>query len=586
MAMVLPLVVVHQVSAAPTALGSTATAAGVTGSVQGGLAGIASPAVSRLGGANRYATGVAVSKAAFPNGSRPPVVLVASGQNFPDALSAAPAAAALGGITLLTEQGRLPTVVAGELARLGPARIIIVGGAGAVSTAVERALRAYSPVVERISGADRYETSRLVAAAAFPSGAARAWLATGTNFPDGLTAGAAAGAHREPAVLVRGSEASVDTPTGELLAGLGVERVVLAGGTGVLSAGVAASLPLVVPGVTVVRAAGSDRYQTATRVMRLAHPSLPAGRAFVATGTAYPDALVGGAYAGLLRRPLYLTTPVCAVNTTRQELLGASVTSVTLLGSSGALRGLVGTLTPCQSLGAASSTWVVVNKHRPLSPLRYAPSDLVTPKVTFANGARLRAPAATAVASMFAAAQSAGAGRMSVVSGYRSYTTQYNLYWARVRERGQSYTDRWIARPGYSEHQTGLTLDVGPVGASNCSAHTCIGSTPQGRWLAANAWRHGFIVRYEAGQESVTGYNPEPWHLRFVGVPLATDYHRGGFHALETYTFLQAAPTYPRTTGLTSLTSAPATLTSVPGAPDTAGLPSHGHDHTMAAAPR
>ncbi|HSF97757.1 MAG TPA: cell wall-binding repeat-containing protein [Ornithinibacter sp.] len=590
-AMMLPLALATDISAASTPAEVTAglPASSGIGAVPAGLAAIASPPVTRYGGADRFATAVAVSKAAFPDGTRPPVVFLASGRNFPDALSAAPAAAALGGITLLSEPGQLPPVVASELARLAPERVVVVGGTDVVSASVEAAAGAYTPVVERVEGTDRYQTSRLIAEYAFPNGAQRVWLATGVNFPDGLTAGAAAGANREPLVLIRGGDAGVDAPTAALLGALDVGRVVIAGGTGVVSAGLESSIPAVLPGTEVVRAAGADRYQTGVEVMRLAHPTLQPGRAFVATGTEYPDALVGGAYAGLLRRPLYLTTPLCAFEPTRQQLLGPSVTSVTLLGSYGAVRGLVGTLTPCLSLGAASSIWVVVNKTRPLNPLKYAPNDLVTPNVTYPNGARLRSAAASAVSSMFSAAVNAGAGRMKIVSGYRSYDTQYNLYWTRVRERGQAYTDRWIARPGYSEHQTGLTLDVGPVGDASCSEHTCIAGTPQGRWLAANAWRYGFIVRYESGQESVTGYNPEPWHLRYVGVPLSTDYRGDGFHALETYTFLPSSPTYPGSA--TTLSSASITggarlaptVDSEAGAID--GVPTHGYDDPLGTIP-
>lgn len=105
--------------------------------------------------------------------------------------------------------------------------------------------------------------------------------------------------------------------------------------------------------------------------------------------------------------------------------------------------------------------------------------------------------------------------------------------------------DRYgTARPGYSEHQTGLTIDLVACGASACSGIDSFGATAQGRWTAANAHRFGFIVRYESGQTYVTGYAPEPWHLRYVGVALASDYRAGGFRTLEQYFDTPAAPTY------------------------------------------
>jgi D-alanyl-D-alanine carboxypeptidase len=186
----------------------------------------------------------------------------------------------------------------------------------------------------------------------------------------------------------------------------------------------------------------------------------------------------------------------------------------------------------------------VVNKKRPLNPLKHTPSPLVKPSLSNINGQSLRSDAAAALARLADGVQDAGAGRIAMLSGYRSYSYQSTVYANKVASAGRAEADRWVARPGYSEHQTGLGTDVSPVGASNCSSYTCIGSTPQGRWIAANAWRYGFVVRYEKGQTSVTGYNAEPWHLRYVGTALARDYREGGWHSLEAYFGLPAAPSY------------------------------------------
>ena len=100
------------------------------------------------------------------------------------------------------------------------------------------------------------------------------------------------------------------------------------------------------------------------------------------------------------------------------------------------------------------------------------------------------------------------------LSGYRSYETQQNLYNRYVAQDGQAEADTYSARPGHSEHQTGLALDVNSVLSS-------FAYTSEGIWLAENAWRYGFIIRYAQEKESITGYIYEPWHIRYVGKELA-----------------------------------------------------------------
>ncbi len=96
-------------------------------------------------------------------------------------------------------------------------------------------------------------------------------------------------------------------------------------------------------------------------------------------------------------------------------------------------------------------------------------------------------------------------------SNFRSYDYQSELYNNYVAANGQTEADRFSAHPGYSEHQTGLAFDLtDPYGE--------LLTTPEeSRWLLENSWRYGFIVRYQDGKEAITGYMPEPWHLRYVG---------------------------------------------------------------------
>jgi D-alanyl-D-alanine carboxypeptidase len=178
-----------------------------------------------------------------------------------------------------------------------------------------------------------------------------------------------------------------------------------------------------------------------------------------------------------------------------------------------------------------------------LNPRHFAPSDLVVPAMRDAGGHQLRSEAATALARM-ASAVAGASGRIGIDTAYRSFATQDALYDKRLARRGRTWTDTWYARPAYSEHQTGLTVDLLPVGESNCAVNDCIDETPQGRWLARNSWRFGYILRYEKGYRSTVGLGFEPWHFRYVGVELARAYHEGGWHTLEGFLGEPAAPTY------------------------------------------
>ncbi|TDK25599.1 D-alanyl-D-alanine carboxypeptidase [Arthrobacter crusticola] len=174
--------------------------------------------------------------------------------------------------------------------------------------------------------------------------------------------------------------------------------------------------------------------------------------------------------------------------------------------------------------------WVLVNKTHPLNPLRYVPPDRVNWAGT---GHWMRRDVASAVTRLFSGARSAGHS-LGVVSAYRSYDEQAALYNHYVRTYGQAEADRISARPGHSEHQTGLAVDVGNA-AGGCELAGCFGDTPGGRWVAANAHRYGFIVRYPKGYTHITGYTYEPWHLRYVGVALATDMRNRGIPTMEQY---------------------------------------------------
>lgn len=182
------------------------------------------------------------------------------------------------------------------------------------------------------------------------------------------------------------------------------------------------------------------------------------------------------------------------------------------------------------------SVWVVVNKQRPLSPKTFSPDDLTA----VGGGQQLRAEAAAALGKLIAAAGSESL-YISPLSGYRSYYTQVSVYNNEVATNGQAVADTQSARPGYSEHQTGLAIDVGGGG---CGIEDCFGDTPEGKWVATNAYKYGFIIRYIPGKQDVTGYRAEPWHIRYVGVDLATEMKNQNVQTLEEFFGLPPAPRY------------------------------------------
>ncbi len=179
------------------------------------------------------------------------------------------------------------------------------------------------------------------------------------------------------------------------------------------------------------------------------------------------------------------------------------------------------------------SIYFIVNKRRALSG-SYTPNNLVT-----IRGEQLRADTATAMNNLLSAAASDGIN-FKIISGYRSYTYQTTVYNNYVARDGQAKADTYSARPGHSEHQTGLAADLG---TGTCDLEICFGDTKGGKWLLNNSYKYGFIIRYEKGKENLTGYQYEPWHVRYLGVDLATSVYQSG-KTLEQYFGLPAATSY------------------------------------------
>lgn len=186
------------------------------------------------------------------------------------------------------------------------------------------------------------------------------------------------------------------------------------------------------------------------------------------------------------------------------------------------------------SIDDPASIWVVVDKLRPLNPEDYEPADLVDVPVAHTWEPELRQEASDAVVAMFEAALAEAGLELASNSAYRSYSAQESIY---------DGDDLLTARPGFSEHQTGLAIDIGAA-SGDCSLAACFADTAEGIWLRDNAWRFGFVLRYPADKTPVTGYEFEPWHYRYVGVDLATEMRDTGVTTLEEFFNLPAAPEY------------------------------------------
>jgi len=173
-----------------------------------------------------------------------------------------------------------------------------------------------------------------------------------------------------------------------------------------------------------------------------------------------------------------------------------------------------------------TSITVVVNKKHCINPLSWAPTDLAT-----LDGYLMRGITADHMQQMMQAATAAGLP-FGLTSAYRSYGDQVATYNNWVQVNGSTAAaDTVSARPGYSEHQTGLAADLD---TGSCVLE-CFGGTAQYAWLKQNAASFGFIERYPSGLTGVTGYSPEPWHWRYVGSDTALAMKRAGVQTLEEY---------------------------------------------------
>lgn len=197
------------------------------------------------------------------------------------------------------------------------------------------------------------------------------------------------------------------------------------------------------------------------------------------------------------------------------------------------------------------STTVLINKEFSL-PEDYIPENMVVPNVPFSfSGYKekklMREDAAKALEALFKGGEEAGVS-LFAVSGYRSYERQKEIYDANVARNGSERTNMFSAKPGYSEHQSGLAMDVS-TNSVQYRLDEAFAGTPEGRFLADHAYEYGFIIRYPENKSDITGYSYEPWHIRYVGETMAKELHDRGITMEEYYHYtpseeLQQEETY------------------------------------------
>ncbi len=303
------------------------------------------PPVIGVAGADRVATAIEASKRAYPDDGSVDTVVIATAMNWPDALGGTALAGALDGPVLLVNS-TLAATVSAEIARLGAQRAIVLGGTGAVSTAVESALKIQlgAANVERLDGADRYQTADKVAVRTIAESTARgdydgtAFVATGANFPDALAAAPLAAAGGWPLFLA--NPATGLSPASKA-AMSGVERALVLGGEAVVKPETETYLTTRFGTSGVTRLAGPDRYTTAVAVAMHAveHEGHVWDRVGITTGANFPDALAGGVVQGKVGSVMLLTTPNTLSTCTALALSANkdAIDTVTFYGGDGAV---------------------------------------------------------------------------------------------------------------------------------------------------------------------------------------------------------------------------------------------------------
>jgi hypothetical protein len=297
----------------------------------------------RVAGADRYQTAVAASRAGFFFGA--PAVVIATGENWPDALGGSSLAGVARGPLLLSRRSGLPAEVRAEIQRLGAVRAYVLGGTGALAPAVENELvdmlgRAN---VVRLAGVDRYETAYKVAVESMrlagPHRFVRALVATGSDFPDAVSASPLAARHGWP-VLLAGPRRVPGAGTDPVLLPVGVDAVIVLGQTGAVPQDTEDFLVSRLGDENVARIGGIDRYETARLIaMTGLFSGMRMNGVGIATGENFPDALAGGPMLASFNSVMLLTRSAALSQSARTmlETHAGSIDTLQILGGTGAV---------------------------------------------------------------------------------------------------------------------------------------------------------------------------------------------------------------------------------------------------------
>jgi putative cell wall-binding protein len=256
--------------------------------------------LARRSGDDRYATAAGVSAAEFAPGVA--TVYIASGENFPDALSGSAVAGSRGVPVLLATKNSIPTATGAELARLKAKQIVVLGGTAAIGESVEQALRSYGPVT-RIGGADRFAVSAAISRENFSVNQPVVYIASGEKFPDALSGGAAAANIGSPVLLV--NRGAIPKPVADELTRLQPDRIVVLGGENAVAPAVETALQAISP---TTRIAGADRFEVSAAISRTTFTA-GADVVYIASGSSFADALAGGPAATVNGAPMLLVRP-------------------------------------------------------------------------------------------------------------------------------------------------------------------------------------------------------------------------------------------------------------------------------------
>lgn len=247
--------------------------------------------------------------------------------------------------------------------------------------------------------------------------------------------------------------------------------------------------------------------------------------------------LVGGFALGRLRDD-QSSNPSSVAETTAKKSTNVAATVQIKLPGAKPIDALV------EDYNLPTSMWVVVSKDYPLSEQQYYPKDLELTALPARSDKSIpeksvRKVIVPALTAFFTDAKAAGNDIM-IASGFRSYDLQQTYFTSYSKSYGVEAANKFSARPGQSEHQTGLALDIAYENR-DCYLDVCFGQKPAGLWLAANAYKYGFVLRYPADKTDITKYQYEPWHFRYVGKPLAAALHESGLTLDEARPYLQTA---------------------------------------------